>query len=460
MIRLNGSCARTLRSSQLLERAVVQEAGQVVGLGADLDGPVDLGVLEGDRDLRGEQLDELELLLAEALLDAEPLQRQHAGGAVAAAQRDARSGCRPCAPCRRNWLTRGSVRSSGTRAGSLCATTHVAMPVLAGLPRLEVLVGVDAARGQRDEQARRRGRAPRSRCCRSRRGRPAARRSCSRIARGSSVVRIDSVTRRSSRWFASWRSSASDWARRRLGRVGVGHRLGREPGVDHEQPQVVVGELVEPELGEHEHAEDLVLVEHRRQQHRLVEVVLGARDRVRPRVVGGVGQVLGDAVLGDPAGDPLADLRRASCSGVSSTYSPTWPRIATGTRSSPVEPVDADVVVVDQLAQLGRDRHARSRATVDSRDRRAPSCWIDWSWAAQVAIRSKFWAFWIATARLARRGRPSSRARRRSSRAARRGRRSAGRGSRRRRAAARVQIVSKPSWTTAARTSPPRGSSR
>ena len=46
----------------VLERAVVEQAGQVVGLGADLDRPVDLGVLEGDRDLRREQLDELELV--------------------------------------------------------------------------------------------------------------------------------------------------------------------------------------------------------------------------------------------------------------------------------------------------------------------------------------------------------------------------------------------------------------
>ena len=99
-------------------------------------------------------------------------------------------------------------------------------------------------------------------------------------------------------------------------------------------------------------------------------------------------QVLGDAVLGDPAGDALADLRPRSWSGVSSTYSPTWPCIATGMRSSPCEPVDPDVVVVDELAELGRDRDGRSRATLDRRFRRAPSCWIDWSWAAQVAICS------------------------------------------------------------------------
>ena len=47
-----------------------------------------------------------------------------------------------------------------------------------------------------------------------------------------------------------------------------------------------------------------------------------------------------------------------SWSGVSSTYSPTWPWNATGMRSSALEPVDPDVVIVDELAELGRDRRA------------------------------------------------------------------------------------------------------
>ena len=56
-----------------------------------------------------------------------------------------------------------------------------------------------------------------------------------------------------------------------------------------------------------------------------------------------------------------------SWSGVSSTYSPTWPSIATGMRSRSIEPVHPGVVVVDQLAQLGGDRladlgHARQPA--------------------------------------------------------------------------------------------------
>ena len=46
--------------------------------------------------------------------------------------------------------------------------------------------------------------------------------------------------RSSSRWPRSWRSSAADCVAQPLGRVGVGHRLGGEARVDHEQAQVVV----------------------------------------------------------------------------------------------------------------------------------------------------------------------------------------------------------------------------
>ena len=57
---------------------MVQEAGQVVGPRPEVGLLEDLGVAEGDRDLRGEQLDELELLLVEAGRVAQPLERHHA----------------------------------------------------------------------------------------------------------------------------------------------------------------------------------------------------------------------------------------------------------------------------------------------------------------------------------------------------------------------------------------------
>ena len=72
----------------LLERPVVEHPGQVVGPRPDLDGLEDLGVLERDRHLRREQLDELELLGDERVGEAEPLDGQHADRAVTAAQRD------------------------------------------------------------------------------------------------------------------------------------------------------------------------------------------------------------------------------------------------------------------------------------------------------------------------------------------------------------------------------------
>ena len=69
-------------------------------------------------------------------------------------------------------------------------------------------------------------------------------------------------------------------------------------------------------------------------------------------------QVLGDAVLGDPAGDALAErdpqLVRASRR---RTRRP-GPASRPGRARSPTQPVDPDVVVVDELAQLGRDGQA------------------------------------------------------------------------------------------------------
>ena len=45
-------------------------------------------------------------------------------------------------------------------------------------------------------------------------------------------------------------------------RVGGRECLGREAGIDDEEAKVVVGELIEPQLGQHEDAQDLVLEDH------------------------------------------------------------------------------------------------------------------------------------------------------------------------------------------------------
>ena len=113
MIRPNGAPVADGLLQLLLERAVVEQAGEVVRPGADLDRPEHLRVLEGDRDLRGEQLDEVELLARERVADAEPLDGQDADRAVSGRAAARRSGCRPrVASSSRKWLTRSSWRSS------------------------------------------------------------------------------------------------------------------------------------------------------------------------------------------------------------------------------------------------------------------------------------------------------------------------------------------------------------
>ena len=178
----------------------------------------------------------------------------------------------------------------------------------------------------------------------------------SRTARLSSVVRIDSVIWRSSRWPCDLALEGRALLAQPLGRVGGGHRLRREARVDDQEAQVVVGELVEAELRQDEHAEDPVVEDHRGEQHRLVEVLLGARDRVGPRVVGGVAQVLGDGVLRDPAGDALADRDLELVEGLVDVLADLALH-RDRDELVPGEPVDPDVVVVDELAQLRGDRH-------------------------------------------------------------------------------------------------------
>ncbi len=263
-----------------LEGPVIEQPGHLVRLGPDLDGPVDLGVLERDRDLRREELDELELVLRV---------ERHPGPAARASGRrwprrdraaGRRSGCRPSVTSRK-WLIRSSVRSSSTRAGSLWATTQVARPSSPGshgsmywaawMPRAvsgrrrplrridgldrDVVVADELRKAIRDLVEDRVG-----------------------IEGGQDRFRdleeaalVDELTLE--------RLGLGAEACRR---VGGGEGLCGEARIDDEEPQVVVAELVEPELREHEHAEDLVLERHRSEEHRLVEVFLGARRSCSP----------------------------------------------------------------------------------------------------------------------------------------------------------------------------------
>ena len=61
---------------------MVEEAGQVVRPSPDLDRLEDLGVLQRDRHLGREQLDELELVDRERIADPEPLEGDDADRAV------------------------------------------------------------------------------------------------------------------------------------------------------------------------------------------------------------------------------------------------------------------------------------------------------------------------------------------------------------------------------------------
>ena len=101
------------------------------------------------------------------------------------------------------------------------------------------------------------------------------------------------------------------------------------------------------------------LVEHRHDEHRLGDVV-GALDRLAARVVEGVVDEERLAVLGHPAGEPLADghpQRRHGVRGVAVQHrAREGDRVAQAALA--VNAIDADVVVIGQRAGLRDDRLA------------------------------------------------------------------------------------------------------
>ena len=98
-------------------------------------------------------------------------------------------------------------------------------------------------------------------------------------------------------------------------------------------PKVIRAELVEAQLGQDDDPDHLVLEHHRREEERLVEVVLRARDGLRSAVVHRVRHVLRDPYLATQPVTPWPTLTR-SCSMSSPWYSPISPFQATGTQSS------------------------------------------------------------------------------------------------------------------------------
>ncbi len=78
---------------------------------------------------------------------------------------------------------------------------------------------------------------------------------------------------------------------------------------------------------------------------------------MRPGVRRGVSEVLGESVLGDPAGDALADGDPQLVDGLVDVLADLTDH-RDREEVAAIEPVDPDIVVVDQLSQLGRDREA------------------------------------------------------------------------------------------------------
>ena len=93
-------------------------------------------------------------------------------------------------------------------------------------------------------------------------------------------------------------------ARHEPGRLQRRRRL---VGEDHEQPQVILAELVDTQLGQRDHTDHALVVSHRDHQHRFVDVV-GSGDRRAARIGVGIVNEQGCGVLGRPAGEPVAKL--------------------------------------------------------------------------------------------------------------------------------------------------------
>ena len=172
MISPKGAPSRTARPRWSSNVRVVEKAGQAVRLGADLDGAVHLGVLQGDRHLRREQLHEVELLGRERVPDAEPLHRQDPDRAGSAAQRhddEAAISGRVVDPVGHAEMIDARVAPLVLDVDGLVVLDHPCRDAgLTRFPRLQVRGRMDATRCQRRQEAGRRDRPPRWRRCRRR----------------------------------------------------------------------------------------------------------------------------------------------------------------------------------------------------------------------------------------------------------------------------------------------------
>ncbi len=339
-----------------LERAVVAQAGERVVLGLGHHGPVRLGVAEGDRGLRREQLDQLELVLAEVRLD--PAHAREVEGADDVARTEQRAHehrlglLGRARDLERPVVEMGVVGEHGLAAvdrpagdpriqRALVLEDHLRVAVAGehGAPHLDR--AVDAVDGQgvvRDHDLERVG-DHLEHAARVEGGEQAL------VDLEQPALALEAVVQLV--------LLAADLPER----LGVDHRLGRVAGEDLERPLVVLAELVVANLGHDDHAEHPRLVRHRHQQHRLHDVVRAELDAAR--VGARVAEADGLVVLRNPAGQALTGpepqhlaVERAD------------PRDLAVVRDRLAHPghrvdgVDPDGVVADQPVGLGHDRVA------------------------------------------------------------------------------------------------------
>ncbi len=137
--------------------------------------------------------------------------------------------------------------------------------------------------------------------------------------------------------------------------AGVDEGLGRVAGEDHHGLQVVGRELVHAQLRQGDDAHRSALVDHRHDEHRLLDL-LGALDRVAPLVVQRVVAEDGLRVGGHPAGERArTDVDPQQIAEVAVPQQPVGEGDRLAGPVLPVDGVDPDVVERGQGARLGHD---------------------------------------------------------------------------------------------------------
>ncbi len=287
-----------------LERAVVAQPGQRVEIGPDPDGAVRLGVLQGDRRLRREQLGQLELVGAERrLVVAHPADVERADRLAVDEQRDDdhRLGLERGA----GHLDRARIEMGAVGQDGLAVVDHPA-----GDPGPERdLVGEDhlgegVAGDDRPAGA----------------GRPVDAVDGQRVVRDDRLERIGDqvedagrLERREESLVDLEQAALAVELELELGLLvaqpfhvrPVDQRLGRVPGEDLEGRLVVVVEPVAPVLRQDDDAVDGPVEGHRDDEHRLRPV--GRAHDQRPAVGRGVAEPDRLSVRRHPAGQPRPD---------------------------------------------------------------------------------------------------------------------------------------------------------